>query len=126
LPPSDSGRAVASPPGEGPAFRPPAQPAYRCRHGYASAARPDPARHKNTYVREDKILPRLAALAILQAAGGHAQYGGNRGSAQSTAPAQAADLIDTLRAAGVTLIYDPVSRALRTDTEDAIAVSVAP
>ena len=39
------------------------KPAYRCRHGYTSAT--SPARPKNLYVREDKILPRLAALAIL-------------------------------------------------------------
>jgi transposase len=38
--------------------------------------------------------------------------------------AQAAALIDNLRAAGVTLIYDPATRALRTDSKDAIAVSV--
>jgi len=29
------------------------------------AARPKPGRPKNTYVREDQILPHLAALAIL-------------------------------------------------------------
>ena len=46
------------------------RPAYRCRHGYASATGPDPDRPKNTYVREDQILPHLAALAILLA--GHA------------------------------------------------------
>ena len=40
------------------------KPAYRCRHGYTSATRPSPARPKNLYVREDKILPRLAALAL--------------------------------------------------------------
>ncbi len=47
--------------------------AYRCRHSYTSAARPDPARAKNAYVREDQILPRLAALAILLADQGHTQ-----------------------------------------------------
>ena len=41
------------------------KPAYRCRHGYTSAARPEPGRPKNTYVREDQILPRLSAVAIL-------------------------------------------------------------
>ena len=43
------------------------KPAYRCRHGYTSATRPDPGRPKNTYVREDQILPHLAAIAILLA-----------------------------------------------------------
>ena len=45
------------------------RPGYlRCRHGYTSATVPDPARAKNAYVREDQILPRLAALAILRSA----------------------------------------------------------
>jgi len=43
------------------------KPAYRCRHGYTSAARPEAGRPKNVHIREDQILPRLAALAILQA-----------------------------------------------------------
>jgi site-specific DNA recombinase len=43
------------------------KPAYRCRHGYSSATGPDPDRPKNTYVREDQILPHLAAIAILLA-----------------------------------------------------------
>ena len=43
------------------------KPAYRCRHGYTSATRPGPGRPPNTYVREDQILPHLAALAILLA-----------------------------------------------------------
>jgi hypothetical protein len=33
-------------------------------------------------------------------------------------------LIDHLRAAGVSLIYDPATRSLRTSTSDAIPVSV--
>jgi hypothetical protein len=41
------------------------KPAYRCRHGYISAARPESGRSKNTYVREDQIQPLLAAVAIL-------------------------------------------------------------
>jgi site-specific DNA recombinase len=44
------------------------KPAYRCRHGYSSAVVPDPARPGNAYVREDQILPHLAAIAILLAA----------------------------------------------------------
>ena len=41
--------------------------AYRCRHGRTSAMAPDPARPKNTYVREDKLLPHLQALHLLLA-----------------------------------------------------------
>jgi hypothetical protein len=41
------------------------KPAYRCRHGRTSAIAPDPSRPKNTYVREDKLLPYLPALHLL-------------------------------------------------------------
>ena len=41
------------------------RPAYRCRHGYTSAAPPDADRPKNAYVREDRILPQLPALHLL-------------------------------------------------------------
>jgi len=47
------------------------KPAYRCRHGYTSATGSSPDRPANLYVREDHILPRLAALAILQSEGSH-------------------------------------------------------
>jgi len=33
--------------------------AYRCRHGRTSVTAPDPSRPKNTYIREDKLLPYL-------------------------------------------------------------------
>ena len=44
--------------------------------------------------------------------------------AQVTAPAQAADLIEQLRATGVSLIYDPATNTLRTDAMNAVPVSV--
>jgi Recombinase len=59
--------------------------AYRCRHGHASATRPGPGRPKNTYVREDQILPHLAAIAILL--GGDSQARGS-GTVQVTAARQ--------------------------------------
>jgi hypothetical protein len=46
------------------------KPAYRCRHGYSSAVIPGPARPGNAYVREEQILPHLAAIAILLAGQG--------------------------------------------------------
>ena len=100
------------------------KPAYRCRHGYTSATHPGPARPRNLYVREDQILPHLAALAILHVGSDHDLRGANQGSAHLTAPARAADLIDRLRAIGVTLTYDPDTRALQTDTQDIPAVTV--
>jgi hypothetical protein len=99
------------------------RPAYRCRHGYTSATRPDPTRAKNAYVHEDQITHHLAALAILLAS--HERLPGRPGPAsQITGPAQAAGLIDHLRSSGRTLTYDPQNRSLRTDTEDAVTVAV--
>jgi len=88
------------------------RPAYRCRHGYSSATVPDPARPKNTYVREDQILPHLAALAILLTGDGSEPEPGGRGLAQLTGPDGTADLIDQLRADGIVLTYDPDDRTL--------------
>ena len=100
------------------------KPAYRCRHGYTSATSPGPDRPKNVYVREDKILPRLAALAILHAADQHTKQGHTQNDARVTAPVNVAELIDRLRETGVSLIYDPATNALRTSTEDSLAVTV--
>jgi Recombinase zinc beta ribbon domain len=100
------------------------KPAYRCRHGYTSAAGSSLGRPENLYVREDQILPGLAALAILHADGSRFPQGGEQASAPVTAPARAADLIDRLQAADVTLIYDPATRALRTGTRYFPAVTV--
>jgi site-specific DNA recombinase len=100
------------------------KPAYRCRHGYTSATSPDPDRPKNVYVREDKILPRLAALAILHTGDQHTKHGHKQSDARVIAPVDAAGLIDRLRLTGVSLIYDPAAKALRTSTADALAVTV--
>ena len=81
--------------------------AYRCRHGYTSATRTEPGRPKNTYVREDQILPHLAAIAILLADNSQAK---NTGTAQVTVPAETAVLIDQMRASQVILTYDPDDR----------------
>jgi hypothetical protein len=97
------------------------KPAYRCRHGYTSAARPEPGRPKNIYVRDDQILPRLAALAILL--GGDDQALPD-GTMQVTAPGAAAGLIDQLRTAGITLTYDPDTRTIRTGDSKIVAVTV--
>ena len=98
------------------------KPAYRCRHGHTSAATPGPGRAKNTYVREDQILPHLAAIAILLDEPGQAPSSTTPGITQVTGPVQAADLIDTLRTAGVILTYDPDQQMLR--CQDQIAVTI--
>ena len=89
------------------------RPAYRCRHGYCSAVVPDPGRPKTTYVREDRVLPHLAALAILLAGQAGVPARGNRGLARVTGPDGTAALIDRLRADGTIITYDPDNRTLR-------------
>ena len=81
--------------------------AYRCRHGHTSATVPDPARPKNAYVREDQILPHLAALAILLAGDAGTPARRSRSRAKLTGPADTAALIDQLRADGTVLDLRP-------------------
>ena len=101
------------------------KPAYRCRHGYTSATVPDTARPKNTYVREDQVLPHLAAIAILLGGPAREPARGSRGLAQLSSPAATAALIDQLRARGTVLTYDPVGRTLRAGGHDAPSVTIA-
>jgi hypothetical protein len=96
------------------------RPAYRCRHGYCSAAVPDPDRPKNIYLREDRVLPHLAALAILC---GSRETPERARKASVTAPARVADLIDQLRVTGTVLTYDPGTRTIRAGDEIAVAVT---
>jgi site-specific DNA recombinase len=98
------------------------KPAYRCRHGYTSATRPELARPKNTYVREDQILPHLAAIAILIHRPRRTGAGARRSLARVTTPARAADLIDSLRTAGVILTYDPGQQTLRCNDDTAVTI----
>jgi site-specific DNA recombinase len=101
------------------------RPAYRCRHGYSSAAVPDPARLKNTYVREDQILPHLAAVAILLTGDDSEPEPGDRGLAQLTGPDRTADLIDQLRADGTVLTYHPDDHTLSAGDRGMPSVIVA-
>jgi site-specific DNA recombinase len=100
------------------------KPAYRCRHGYTSATSPGPRRPKNTYVREDQILPHLATIAILLAGQDRALDIGSH-TGQLTAPDKAADLIDQLRGSGIVLTYDPDTQTIRTGESDPVAVTTA-
>jgi site-specific DNA recombinase len=102
------------------------RPAYRCRHGHNSAARPDSGRPKTTYVREDQIVPHLAAIAILLAGPAGKPDRANRSPAQVTGPADAAVLIDRLRADGVVLTYDPDDRTLRAGDAPSVTIGGDP
>jgi hypothetical protein len=76
------------------------------------------------YVREDQILPHLAAVAILLAGDAGKPGRTSGGPAQLTGPAGAAALIDQLRADGTVLTYDPASRTLRAGGHDAPPVTI--
>jgi len=100
------------------------KPAYRCRHGHTSARSPDSGRPRNTYVREDQILPHLAAISVLLAGVAENPGRGSSVEGQVTGPADSAGLIDQLRADGVVLAYDPDDRTLRAGSQDAPSVTI--
>ena len=77
---------------------------------------------KNTYVREDQILPHLAALAILLADEGTVD---DPRAVHITAPADAANLIDQLRGCGAVLTYDPDTRTIRANGDHHAAAVTA-
>jgi len=78
----------------------------------------------NTYVREDQILPHLAAISILLVSQAGTPAHGSHGLAQVTGPDGTAALIDRLRADGVVLTYDPRDRTLHADGHDALSVTI--
>jgi site-specific DNA recombinase len=98
------------------------KPAYRCRHGHTTATRPEPGRPKNTYIREDQILPHLAAVAILLSG----DQAPSSGTMQLISPDGAKALIDQLRTAGITLTYDPDTSTIRTGDSGIAAITVGP
>jgi len=98
------------------------KPAYRCRHGYTSATSPG-VRPGNAYVREDQVLPHLAAIGILLVGTVGKPGRRNCGPAQLSGPADAAALIDQLRAEGIVLTYDPRDRTLRASDDDVPSVT---
>jgi site-specific DNA recombinase len=95
------------------------KPAYRWRHGHTSATSPDPGWPKTAYVREDQVLPHLAAIAILLA---YPAGKPGRSLLQVTGPVDAAALIDQLRADGVVLAYDPGGRTLRAGDAPSVTI----
>jgi Recombinase zinc beta ribbon domain len=88
--------------------------AYRCRHGHTSAAPPDPARPKNAYVREDRILAHLPALHLLLTGTEPARRRRRTRRGADTRPqAGADDVIGYMRDRGITLTYDPAAEPCR-------------
>jgi hypothetical protein len=92
--------------------------------GLRIATGPEPGRLPNAYVREDQILPHLAAIAILLAGRAGKPAPGNGGLAQLTGPDGTAALIGLLRADGTVLTYGPDGRTLRAGGHDAPSVTI--
>jgi hypothetical protein len=103
------------------------RPAYRCRNGHSSASAPDPARPKNLYIREDRILPHLPALYRLLTgtapATGRRRRRTRRGG-DVHRPASSEDVIGYLRARQITLTYDPRTGTLQADTLEAVTTVI--
>lgn len=77
--------------------------AYRGRHGRTSAMAPDPSRPKNTYIREDKLLPHLPALHLRLTTPAVRARHRTRAGADVTGTASPGEVIGYLREHEVTL-----------------------
>ena len=94
------------------------KPAYRCRHGRASAMAPDPARPKNTYVREDKLLPYLPALHLLLTTPATRVRRRTRAGADVRPAMSPGEVIGYLRENEITLTWGPAAAALQARLRD--------
>ena len=101
------------------------RPAYRCRHGRTSAMTPDPTRPKNTYVREDKLLPHLPALHLLLTTPVMRARRRTRAGTDVRDTASPGKVIAYLREHEITLTWNPAAAALQARaTETAKTVTV--
>jgi hypothetical protein len=89
------------------------KPAYRCRHGRTSAMAPDPSRPKNTYVREDKLLPHLPALHLLLTTPAVRTRRRTRAGTDTTGSASPDEVIAYLREQEITITWNPATAALQ-------------
>jgi site-specific DNA recombinase len=87
--------------------------AYRCRHGRTSAMAPDPSHPKNTYVREDKLLPHLPALHLLLTSPVTRARRRTRAGTDLRTAASASEVISYLRKHEIALTWDPAATALQ-------------
>ena len=87
--------------------------AYRCRHGHTSAMAPDPSRPKNTYVREDKLLPHLPALHLQLASAATRTRRRTRAGADLRSTASPGEVIAYLREHQITITWNPAAATLQ-------------
>src|SRR6266702_4682009 len=101
------------------------KPAYRCRHGRTSAMAPDPARPRNTYIREDKLLPHLPALHLLLTTPAVRARRHTRAGTDVRSAVSPGEVIGYLREQEMTLTWAPAAAALQArSTETAKTVTV--
>ncbi|HEX5303945.1 MAG TPA: hypothetical protein VFW50_43815 [Streptosporangiaceae bacterium] len=95
------------------------KPAYRCRHGHTTAARPGQGRPRNAYIREDRILPHLPALRLplTQPTAPQRRRRTRRGH-DARHQASPEDVISYLRERQIILTYDPACGALNAGTAE--------
>ena len=99
--------------------------AYRCRHGGTSATAPDPSRPKNAYVREDKLLPRLAALHLLLTSPATRARRRTRAGADTRSTVSPGEVVGYLREHEITLTWNPAAatvQARATQTDKTVTV----
>jgi hypothetical protein len=89
------------------------KPAYRCRHGRTSAMAPEPAWPKNTYVREDKLLPHLPALHLLLTSPATRARRRTRGGSDVRAAVNPGEVIGYLREHEITLTWNPAAATVQ-------------
>jgi hypothetical protein len=87
-----------------------------------------PGRQKNTYVREDSILPHLPTLharlsATIPPAARRRRR--TRAGIEVARPVRVEDVISYLRAREITLTYDPRAATLQADTPDAVTTVIS-
>jgi len=89
------------------------KPAYRCRHGRTSAMAPDPGRPKNTYIREDKLLPHLPALHLLLCSPATRARRRTRAGADVRTTVSPGEVIAYLREHKIGLMWNPADATLQ-------------
>jgi site-specific DNA recombinase len=89
------------------------KPTYRCRHSRTSAMAPDPARPKNTYVREDKLLPHLPALHLLLTTPAVRARRRTRAGTDVTGSASPDEVIAYLREHEIAITWNPATATLQ-------------
>jgi site-specific DNA recombinase len=92
--------------------------AYRCRHGRTSASSSDRGRARNAYIREDCVLPHLAALHLLLngAEPPAARRRRTRRGADVRPAVSPEEAIGYLREGGIVLTYDQAAGSVQAGT----------